>query len=497
MVKKLLVASLFTLLLFVTGSALGQPGTLEIAIDQSPVGLDPHVATAFSTFAVIGQIYDGLVELNAELELEPALAASWEVSDDALTYTFTLREGVTFHNGRALTSDDVVYSYERIMAEETGSPFASRFSQVASVSAPDARTVVFTLNVPYAPFLSNLTNLSVIPKEAASDLQQNAVGTGPFRFAEWVPDTYVLLEANPDYYREGEPGVAELRFNIVPEASTRAAGLRSGEYQFLPDVDPATAETLRTVPNVTLLETQDLAYTLLGLNVSEPPFDDPRVREALNLAIDRDEIVQAVYFGNAVAGGPLSPGLSDWALETSEFGCYTSDPEAAQALLAEAGQEGLEFEILTFGTIQVVSDLAQVLQAQLKRAGITTTLDVAEFGTFVQRWQNSDFEAFVSLNGGSTDPDGYFYRTFYTGGSTNVFKYSDPEVDGLLDEGQTESDDAARFDIYADVQRDLACTGPAAHVAYGTLFTAVGEGVAGFEQLPTRSLRYLRNVTLE
>ena len=489
---------LATTVVLLFGPAFGQSGTLEIAIDQSPVGLDPHVATAFSTFAVIGQIYDGLVELNSELELEPALAESWEVSDDGLTYTFTLRDDVTFHNGRAMTSEDVVYSYERIMAEETGSPTASRFTQVASVTAPDARTVVFKLKGPFAPFLSNLTNLTVIPRELveAGNVQQEAVGTGPFMLEEWVPDTYILLNANPDYYREGEPGVEAIRFNIVPEASTRAAGLRSGEYQLLPDVDPATAETIRSVPGVTLLETQDLAYTLLGLNVSQPPFDDPRVREAINLAINRDEVVQAVYFGNAVPGGPLSPGLSDWALDVSEFGCYTSDPSAARALLAEAGQENLEFKLLTFGTLPVVSDLTQVLQAQLERAGITTTINVAEFGTFVQRWQNSDFEAFVSLNGGSIDPDGYLYRTFYTGGSTNVFKYSDPEVDALLDEGQTATDEDVRFETYAQVQRELACTGPAAHVAYGTLFTALGKGVQGFEQQPTRSLRYLRNVTL-
>jgi len=493
------VSTLFlTVAFLLVGTVSGQSGTLEIAIDQSPVGLDPHVATAFSSFAVIDQIYDGLLELNSELEFEPALAESWEVSDDGLTYTFTLRDDVTFHNGRAMTSEDVVYSYNRIMAEETGSPTASRFTQVASVEAPDARTVVFTLKGPFAPFLSNLTNLTVIPREVVEEgnVQQEAIGTGPFMLEEWVPDTYVLLRANPNYYREGEPGVEALRFNIVPEASTRAAGLRSGEYHFLPDVDPATAETIRGVPGVTLLETQDLAYTLLGLNVSQPPFDDPRVREAINLAIDRDEIVQAVYFGNAVPGGPLSPGLSEWALDTDEFSCYQSDPEAASALLAEAGQEDLEFEMLTFGTIPVVSDLVQVLQAQFERAGITATINVAEFGTFVQRWQNSDFEAFVSLNGGSTDPDGYLYRTFYTGGSTNVFNYSDPEVDALLDEGQTVTNDEARYDAYAEVQRHLACTGPAAHVAYGTLFTAIGEDVQGFEQLPTRSLRYLRNVTL-
>lgn len=268
---------LLTVALLLVSTVSGQSGTLEIAIDQSPVGLDPHVATAFSTFAVIGQIYDGLVELGSDLELEPALAESWEVSDDGLTYTFTLRDGVTFHNGRTMTSEDVVYSYERIMAEETGSPTASRFTQVASVEATDAQTVVFTLAGPFAPFLSNLTNLTVIPRELveAGNVQQEAVGTGPFMLEEWVPDTYVLLRANPDYYREGEPGVEALRFNIVPEASTRAAGLRSGEYQLLPDVDPATAETIRGVAGVTLLETQDLAYTLLGLNVSQPPFDDP------------------------------------------------------------------------------------------------------------------------------------------------------------------------------------------------------------------------------
>lgn len=496
--KARIVTLLITSVLLLFSTAFSQSGTLQIAIDQSPVGLDPHVATAFSTFAVIGQIYDGLVDLNSDLELEPALAKSWKVSDDGLSYTFTLRKGVTFHNGRTMTSDDVVYSYDRIMAEETGSPTASRFTQVDSVTAPDAQTVVFKLKGPFAPFLSNLTNLTVIPKELVEEgnVQQEAIGTGPFMLEKWVPDTYVLLRANPNYYRKGEPGVEALKFNIVPEASTRAAGLRSGDYQFLPDVDPATAETIRGVPNVTLLETQDLAYTLMGLNVSQPPFDDPRVREAINLAINRDEITQAVYFGNAVPGGPLSPALSDWALSTDEFSCYQSDPEAARALLADAGQENLEFEILTFGTLPVVSDLAQVLQAQLSQAGITATINVAEFGTFVQRWQNSDFEAFVSLNGGSTDPDGYLYRTFYTGGSTNVFEYSDPEVDMLLDEGQTTTDRETRFETYAQVQRDLACTGPAAHVAYGTLFTALGEGVEGFKQLPTRGLRYLRNVTL-
>jgi len=495
-----LTAALLCAATLLAGGALAQSGTLEIAVDTSPVGLDPHKVTAFSSFVVIGQIYEGLVEVNADLGIEPALAESWEVSEDGLTYVFKLREGVRFHNDRTMTADDVVYSYERIVDPETASPQASRFAEVATAVATGEYEVTFTLSRPFAPFLSNLTNLYVVPREVVErfgDLQQNAVGTGPFVLDEIVPDTYVRLRANPDYYREGEPRLEYLRYNIVPEASTRAAGMRTGAYHLIPDVDPATAETLRCVSGVTLLETQDLAYTLLGLNVSREPFDDPRVRMAINYAIDRDEIVEAVYFGNAVPGGPLSPGLAEWALPTEEFACYATNRDMARQLLAEAGYpDGFDTSILTFGTIQVVSDTAQVLQAQLAEVGIRAQVNVAEFGAFVQDWTNSNFDMFVSLNGGSVDPDGYLHRTFVTGGSTNVFKYSDAEVDAWLEEGRTTVDPAARYETYAQLQRRLACEGPIVHVAYGTLFTAVSDRVEGFQQMPTRGLRYLREASL-
>jgi peptide/nickel transport system substrate-binding protein len=394
----------------------------------------------------------------------------------------------------------VVYSFNRVMDEETGSPQASRFAQVASVEATDDSTVVFTLSEPFAPFLSNLPNLSIVAQgvvAAEGNLQQVAVGTGPFMLSEVVPDTYVLLTANPNYYREGLPRLEALRYNIVPEASTRAAGVRTGSYHLLPDVDPATATTLQNTNNVTLLGIQDLAYSLLGVNTEREPFDDPRVRRALNLAINRAEIIDAVYFGNAAVGGVLSPGLPTWEVDTEAFDCYRHDPQAAAALLEEAGVSSLEMELLSFGTIQVVSDLAQVLQAQLADAGIDATVNIEEFGSFVQRWRNSDFDAFVSLNGGSTDPDGYLHRTFISGGSTNVFQYSNEEVDSLLEAGRTTTDISEREAIYDDLQNRLACEGPVMHVAYATLFTAHRDNVNGFVQMPTRGLRYLREVTLE
>lgn len=483
------------------GATFAQQGRFEIAVDSAPVGLDPHVVTAFSSFAVIGQVYDGLLELNADLGLEPALATSWTVSDDALTYVFELRDGVKFHNGRTMTAEDVVYSFDRIMDESTGSPQASRFTEVAAVEATGELQVTFTLKVPFAPFLSNLPNLMIVPQEVVEEndgsLQQVAVGTGPFMLKEIVPDTYVLLEANPAYYRAGQPKVAEVRYNVVPEASTRAAGMRTGNYHLIPDVDPATAQTLQGARGVTVLGVQDLAYTLIGINVTREPFNDPKVREAINYALDRDEIVEAVYFGNAEPGGPLSPGLAEWETPVTQFACYAHDQAKARELLAEAGYpDGFSADLITFGTIQAVVDSAQVIQAQLAEVGIKLDLNVAEFGAFVQAWSNSEFDTFVSLNGGASDPDGYLFRTFVTDGSTNVFKFSDPAVDELLQLGRTTTDQAERWNIYDHLQKRLACTGPISHLAYGTLFSAVSDNVSGFEQLPTRGLRYLREVEL-
>lgn len=492
---------LTTFLAAVVGFGLAQSGTLELAVGQSPAGLDPHIVTAFSSFQIIDQIYDTLLEINADLQLEPGLATGYTVSADGLSYTFALRDGVVFHNGRPFVADDVVYSYQRVIDVNTGSPQASRFALVASVDALDDHTVVFTLSQPYAPFLANLPNLRIVAREAVEangDLQQVAVGTGPFMLAEIVPDTFTRLVANPSYYRAGEPGVAELKINVVPESSTQAAGLRTGAYHLIPDVDPATAQILGNVPGITLLGVQELSYSLIGMNTTKPPFDNPLVRRALNLAIDREELVEAVYFGAAAPGGPLSPGLTDWALPVDEYSCYTADPVAARALLADAGYpDGVSFDILTLGSLRVVVDAAQVVQAQVAAAGFDATVSVEELGAFVQKWRNSDFDAFASLNGGNIDPDGYLDRTFRTGGSTNVFKYSNPAVDTLLAAGQRATDFPVRQGIYNELQRALACDGPIAHLAYATLFTAHRDEVTGFVQTPTRSLRYLRNVTLD
>lgn len=471
--------------------------TLEIATDQSPVGLDPHVATAFSTQLIDGNIYEGLTAIDRDLRTVPALAESWSVSADGLSYRFQLRDGAMFHSGQMLTPADVMASIARVRDPKTGSPYATRLADVGGVESDGDHAVRITLLHPSASFLSQLSALAIVPAQAGGNLARQPVGTGPFKFRAWVADTSITLDRFDGYWQKGLPHLAGLRFNIVPEAATRQLGLAGGTYRMLPSIDAATAAALQDNPRVKLLQTQDLAYSLVGMNVSRAPFDHPQVREALNIALDRRQIADAAYYGRAVPAGPLSPALAAWALPVSAYPCYTPDPARAKALLLQAGLTlPVKVTLNVLGSLQLVVDVAQVVQAQLNKAGFEVTLNVQEQGRFIQDWRASNFQAFVSLNGGGPDPDDYFGRTFQTGGATNVFRFSDAALDQTLAAARATSDSAERKRLYDDVQMRLACQGPAAHLAYGTLFTAVSADVAGYDMVATRSTRGLREVTV-
>src|SRR5919112_5719576 len=259
---------------FVLNVAAASAQTLEIGIDQSPAGLDPHLVTAFSSVMIVnGTIYEGLTYVDKDLKVGPGLAESWTVAPDGKTYTFKLRANVKFHDGSAMEAEDVVSTIKRLLSKDIASPLASRLSAVESANAVDATTVELKLKEPSAALLSSLATIAIVPSamEANKDaLQKAPVGTGPFKFQEWQPNGFILLTKNESYWQQGLPKLAGLKFNIVPESATRQVGLTSGQYALVPNSDPATALQLKGKPGVKLAETMDLAYTLIGMNVSKP-----------------------------------------------------------------------------------------------------------------------------------------------------------------------------------------------------------------------------------
>lgn len=483
----------------VAAMASASAQVLEIGADASPTGLDPHLITAFPSFMVVnGNIYESLTAIDKDLKTVPGLAESWTAAADGKTYTFKLRSGVKFHDGSDMNAEDVVASIKRVQSKDIASPLASRLAAVETATAIDPQTVELKLKEPSAALLSSLATIAIVPSamEANKDaLQKTPVGTGPFKFQEWQPNGFILLTKNDAYWEKGLPKLAGLKFNIVPESATRQVGLSNAQYALLPNIDAATALQLKGKPNVKLAETMDLAYTLIGMNVSKPPFDNAKVREAVNYAINRQEIVDAALFGAGVPGGPLSPALKTWALNVNQFACYKPDAAKAQALLKEAGVATPVAVTLKVLPRQDVKDIAQVVQEQLNKAGFKVELVNQEQGQFIQDWRNSNFDMFASINAGQPDPDEYFYRTFRTGGSTNVFKYSDTEIDGLLDQARSQQDQAARKTAYDKVQQKLACSGPVAHLTYGTLFSAMNSKLQGYDVMPNRSLMLLRNAS--
>lgn len=466
--------------------------TFNIVVSASPAGLDPHIITAFSSAMIIrGTVYEGLTKIDGNLNIVPALASKWTASSDGKAFTFHLHKNAKFHDGSPLEASDVVASMERVMSKTIASPLASRLASVEKITAKDKNTVVIQLKEPSAPFLAALASIAIVPAEYKNDkdtLQRAPMGTGPFKFKEWKPNGYVELARHSGYHVSGQPMVDGVRFNIVPESSTQQIGLASGQYNMMPNINAMTAQQLQGKSNVNVQSTLELAYSLIGMNTSKPPFDNPKVREALNYALDRNQIIQGALSGAGEVGGPVSPVLKTWAQPLSTYGCFKPSASKAKALLKEAGVKmPVKFTLMVLPRTDT-KDMAQIAQAQLAKAGFEVKLEIPEIGKFVQNWKNSNFDAFVSLNSGSPEPDNHFYRTFKTGGSTNVFKYSNAQLDTLLEDGRRTLELPKRQQIYNKVQNILACQGPIAFMTYGQLYTATTKNVTGFKIQADRSM---------
>jgi len=467
------------------GAAQTPPGVLVVGQIAEPKSLDPHAVTAVNDFRILMNVYDGLVRYkDGTLEVEPALATGWEISEDGTVYTFDLREGVTFHDGTPFDAEAVVFNFERMLNEDhpyhdTGPfPLAFFFSAVESVEAVDATTVRFTLNAPYAPFLSNLaypTGLIVSPaavQEHGADFGRNPSGTGPFVFEEWRSNERVVVVRNDDYW-DGTAGTEAVVFRPITDANTRTAEMLAGGIDLMVEVPPTSLSEFQG-GDFTVHEQAGPHVWFLILNAKEGPFADKRVRQAANYAINKEAIVNDVLEGTAeVAAGPTPPAFA-WAYNDA-LEPYPYNPEKARELIAEAGAEGAELTFyVTEGGSGMLDPVAMgtAIQADLAAVGFDVSIETYEWNTFLGE-VNPGLEGkadMAEMAWMTNDPDTLPFLALRTDawpdqGGFNSGYYSNPEVDELLEAARVATDQAERARLYKEMQEIVQEDAPWVFVA--------------------------------
>jgi peptide/nickel transport system substrate-binding protein len=491
------LALVLILLLALAGLAAAQTrgGTLTAAWMQEPVGLDPHITSAMSSYQVLENVLDTLITLDAEQNLVPSLAHDWVVADDGLSVTFHLRDGVRFSNGKALTADDVVAVFERIMDPETGSGNAWRLAGVESVTASDATTVVFDLASPNPSLLGHLASfkaLGIFDPAGVADgtINTRPVGTGPFMITDFQPGTRVLLERNPYYWEDGLPYLDAVDIRIIGDETVRRSALITGDIDWAFAVPPQAVAELDARDDVVIDAVPAGAYYYMGVNMREGPLADARVRQAIAFAINRDNIGMAAEFGNAAITQDPIPSTSAWSFDYAPYGY---DPERARALLAEAGYaDGFEIEIMPTTFLPETIRAAQVVQSDLAAVGIRTTIRTLEWAEWLQEQGEGNYDTYICSWNGLIDPDDFFYAQHRTGEVFNFTGYSNPTVDQLLDEARVVTDFEARKDLYEDVNRAIVDDAPYIYFYNLLQIHAYHPDVQGFQSRADQAVRFVR-----
>lgn len=500
--RKILLLCLIAVFALSLGAVSAQSNSniLIMARAADTTGLDPHTQTAFASFRLLELIYEPLVNLDADLNVVPSLAESWDFAGDGMTLTLNLRKGVKFHNGADFTAEDVVATFNRILDEATGAAARANYLNIASIDTPDDYTVVFNLSQPDVPLLAALATTNAAIADSADiesgDIATVANGTGPFKLENWTPEETTTLSANADWWGDG-PNVDGIEIRIIPDETSILAALRAGTIDFALLNDPLVATLLKDDPNIVLNRVPAIAYHVLQLRAAVPPLDKLEVRQAISCAIDRQEVLDTASLGEGKVTGPLT--MAAFALPTDELFCYHKDLDKAKELMAAAGMsDGFTLKVIAANAEPPTAlSEAQNIQAQLAEIGITVEIESMELSVYVDRWLKGDFEAAVALNGGRPDPYTMYARYWQTTGNlNNVAGYIDSTLDDLMARGRAETDPAARYEIFAEFQRHLAEVAPWVWLYVGYEYTAQQPYVSGFIPSPTDSLLSLSHVTL-
>ena len=486
--RRTLLASSVAVSPFMARPVRAATNVLRIGISTSLNTLDPLITTLGDEYIYDVLVFNGLTRMREDLSIEPDLAESWSSSEDLTRWTFKLRRGVKFHNGQEMVADDVVAVFRRLLDPAAAAPSRSQLGMVTAVTAPDAATVVFELNIPYSSLADTFCDrqVKITPRDAVADLKTKPIGTGPFKFVSYTPGDRVVLTRNPDYFEPGMPKLDGVELRIIPEMSVKIAALQAGDIDVVWDLPLDQVKTVGSQPGVRAESIPTASWDAAVMHNGIPPFDNPKVRQAFNLALDRKDVIELTLFGQGVE--TVSPIPPTHPFYIGDAAIPKTDMAAARKLLAEAGHpNGLTIPIIVPVGRPTRERLGVTLQQLLKPAG---------FNLQVQRMPYSSFPAEVSGKS-PLYTDGFFqrptidaacYPILYSSGSwnANLWHYNNQDVDKALDAARRAGDPAVQKSNYQAMQAAMIAS-PPGFFAYAMNFAcAYRASVAGIKTHPMR-----------
>jgi peptide/nickel transport system substrate-binding protein len=489
-------------------------GQLKVAWIDTVDTLDPHFTSSLGAIKIHDNIYNGILKVafdGKRVSFVPDLMEKWEMPTPT-THLLTLRKGVKFHNGDDCTAETIKWNQERVRDPKVKSPHAWKLADLDKIEILDSHKLKITFRKPYQ-FLpvawsgsTGRAGTIVNPKAVEKWGRQygrHPVGTGPFRFVEWIENDRIVLEKNPHYFEQGADGkplpyLDRVTMHLLRESSTAVGALMSGEmdgmdlipFQFLP--------MLEKNPNVQVVGGVEGNYTFVGMNCRKPPFDDVALRQAVSYAIDRTPILQQAYFGGAIeACSAVSPPMTSFYNEdqcTSKRAQHF-DLEKAKALRAKSKHQGdVEVEWMVVGQYTgsggVGSRMAEIVQPMLAKIGVKVKIQLYESATWHKKRNTGDFTMYDEGWVADLDPDETIYPEWVTGKPWNFVGFSSKEFDRLVSEAQFESDVAKRKALYDKADLILAHEAPCAFIAHFKVFKALAKKVKGFQYIPSDSMRF-------
>ncbi|WP_027633779.1 glutathione ABC transporter substrate-binding protein [Clostridium hydrogeniformans] len=479
-----------------TGSSFKEQ--MIVAQGADAKSLDPHATNDQPSSRVTKQIYDRLVEQDENMKLIPGIAKEWKQVDD-LTWEFTLNTGIKFHNGDTLKASDVAFSLNRMKGEKSVSHI---IESIDTVTAKDDNTVVIKTSAPFAPLLTHLAHPASsilsekVVKEKGADYGQNPIGTGPYKFSKWEVGSKIHLEKNKDYF--GEKGKTEkIIFTNIKEGTNRTIGLETGEIDLAYDIDPTDTGRVKDHADLKLTEEEDLSYAYIGMNNKKEPFNNVKVRQAINYAVNKESIIKAALYGTGtMAKSPIGDKVFG---HTDKATGYPYNLDKAKELMKESGHEkGFKTTIWTNDN-SLRTQIAQIVQSNLKEIGIEVEIVSLEWGSYLERTAKGEHDMFIlGWTTVTADADYGLYPLYHSkqhGSAGNRSFYTNPEVDKLLDKAKTSTNQDERKELYDKAVTLITGEAPEIMLYYKKQNVGMQKKVEGFKLSPAGH-HSLKNVTI-